>query len=88
MRGTWKKGSFTEHSEISLVKKGFEKGASHSLYRDSELKTSRDIHGRLWQQNISCIGLDKGNLRHLARGDSASMFIGLEPICDKFFFHA
>jgi len=38
---------------------------------------SQTWNGRLWKWSISFIGLHKGNLRHLAREGSVTMFIGL-----------
>jgi len=35
-------------------------------------------NGRLWNRSVCFRGLQKGNLRHLAREGSANMFIGLD----------
>jgi hypothetical protein len=44
-------------------------------------------NGRLWSRSIFFIGLHKGNLRHLGRESSVSMFIGPEPTLDMVLYY-
>jgi len=64
---------------------------SQNLSFDTLFANDR-YNGRLWKDSISCIGLHKGKLRHLAGwgggGPSGSMFIGPETVSDTFFCHA
>ena len=98
VKGTWRESSYTGDFEsyIRHVKQGFGNGASNSLYRLHKRNLESGLlywglqetcNGRLWKQSISFTGPRKGNLRYLASGASANMFIGSEPVVVIFFCH-